>query len=91
MAEYKAIHGFTVQNRTADTDPLNIGQVYYRSDTGDMKVTSRSPYVRNVTVITQGQTTSASDPRGFDSGDAGKGALVDGSVCDHDSETHKHN
>ena len=39
MAKYKAIHGFTVQNRTADTDPLNIGQVYYRSDTGDMKVT----------------------------------------------------
>jgi len=39
MAEYKAIHGFTVQNRTSDTDPLNIGQVYYRSDTGDMKVT----------------------------------------------------
>ena len=39
MAEYKAIHGFTVQNRTADTDPVNIGQVYYRSDTGDMKVT----------------------------------------------------
>jgi len=52
---------------------------------GDMKVTSRSPYIRNVTVITQGQTTSASDPRGFDSGDAGKGALVDGSVCDHDT------
>ena len=39
MAKYKAIHGFTVQNRTADTNPLNIGQVYYRSDTGDMKVT----------------------------------------------------
>ena len=41
-------------------------------------VTSRSPYIQNVSVITQGSATSASDPRGFASGDAGKGALVDG-------------
>ena len=41
-------------------------------------VTSRSPYIRNVTVITQGSVTSASDPRGYDQGDAGKGVLVDG-------------
>ena len=45
----------------------------------------RSPYVRNVTVITQGTTTSASDPRGFASGDAGKGALVDASEVDQGS------
>ena len=47
----------------------------------------RSPYIRNVTVITKGTTTSASDPRGFDSGDAGKGALVDGSVVDQNSRS----
>lgn len=41
-------------------------------------VSTRSPYIQNVSVITQGSTTSASDPRGFASGDAGKGALVDG-------------
>ena len=41
-------------------------------------VTTRSPYIQNVSVITQGTATSASDPRGFASGDAGKGALVDG-------------
>jgi hypothetical protein len=41
-------------------------------------VTSRSPYVQNVSVITAGSVTSASDPRGFAQGDAGKGALVDG-------------
>jgi len=41
-------------------------------------VTTRSPYVQNVSVITQGSTTTADDPRGFASGDAGKGALVDG-------------
>jgi len=41
-------------------------------------VTTRSPYIQNVSVITQGSTTTADDPRGFASGDAGKGALVDG-------------
>jgi hypothetical protein len=44
----------------------------------DTVVTSRSPYVQNVSVITAGSVTSASDPRGFAQGDAGKGALVDG-------------
>ena len=47
---------------------------------GDDANPGRSPYIRNVTVLTKGSTTSASDPRGFDAGDAGKGALVDGSV-----------
>ena len=37
----------------------------------------RSPYIRNITVITKGSTTSANDPRGYDSGDAGRGALID--------------
>ena len=45
-----------------------------------MTVTSRSPYIRNVTVITQGSVTSGSDPRGFLTGDAGKGAYLDGSI-----------
>ena len=70
----------TIQN-------LTITDFYYDSgnDTGyafrfapNTTITSRSPYVQNVTVITKGTTTSASDPRGFASGDAGKGALVDG-------------
>jgi len=47
----------------------------------------RSPYIRNCTVITKGSTTSASDPRGFDSGDAGKGALVDGQVVSSSSRS----
>jgi hypothetical protein len=46
-----------------------------------MTVTSRSPYVQNITVITHGTTVTPEDPRGFASGDAGKGALVDGSVA----------
>ena len=44
----------------------------------DYEATSRSPYIRNITVITNGSTTSVSDPRGFNAGDAGKGAYIDG-------------
>jgi len=32
-------------------------------------------------VITAGSVTSGTDPRGFDQGDAGKGAFLDGSVA----------
>jgi hypothetical protein len=46
----------------------------------NINVTTKSPYIQNVTVITAGSVTSGSDPRGFDAGDAGRGALVDGSV-----------
>ena len=46
---------------------------------------NRSPYIRNISVITQGSVTSAADPRGFDEGDAGKGAYIDGSVADSTS------
>jgi hypothetical protein len=72
----------TIQN-------ITIKDFYYDSgnDTGyafrfapNCIITSRSPYIQNVTVITQGTTTSASDPRGFASGDAGKGALIDGAA-----------
>ncbi len=50
-----------------------------------MTVSSRSPYIRNVSVITAGSTVRLmtnppTDPRGFLSGDAGKGVYADGSV-----------
>jgi hypothetical protein len=51
----------------------------------NFKVVSRSPYIRNVTIITRGSTVSESDPYGFDSNDAGKGVLLDGSVAHADS------
>ena len=48
----------------------------------DFEVTTRSPYIKNVTVITEGSTTNPTlDPRGFDAGDAGKGAYVDGAYA----------
>ena len=42
---------------------------------------NRSPYIRNITVITAGTAVSALDPRGFDAGDAGKGAYIDGAYA----------
>ena len=51
-----------------------------------MTVTSRSPYVRNVSVITSGTVTSPADPRGYDTGDAGRGAYIDGSVVNPSSK-----
>ena len=68
---------------------LTVANFYYDSmnDTGyafrfanNINITAKSPYIQNVTVITQGTVTSVSDPRGYDSHDAGRGALVDGSV-----------
>lgn len=48
-------------------------------------VTSRSPYIRNISVITKGSVTSVSDPLGFLEGDAGRGALIDGSIVNASS------
>ena len=41
----------------------------------------RSAYVQRVTVLNKGSTTSASDPYGFDAGDAGRGAKLDGAIA----------
>jgi len=74
-------------NGEVTIENLTIKDFYYNSgaDTGygfrytaSSVVTSRSPYIRNCTVITKGSVTSVSDPRGFAQGDAGRGALVDG-------------
>ena len=47
----------------------------------DYEVTSRSPYLKNITVITKGSTVTTEDPRGFNAGDAGKGAYIDGAYA----------
>jgi len=54
----------------------NVGHAFRFAN--DTTITTRPPYIENVTVITRGSVTSASDPLGFEQGDAGKGALVDG-------------
>ena len=77
-------------NGESTVEELTIKNFYYDSDNDkgygfrfapNMRVNLRSPYVRNVSVITQGTNITADDPRGYDSGDAGRGALVDGSVA----------
>ena len=83
------LDAFLLNGETTIED-ITVADFYYNSgnDTGyafrfasGFTVTSRSPYIKNVTVITKGSVTSVGDPRGFDQGDAGKGALVDGSVA----------
>ena len=52
----------------------------------DFEVTTRSPYIKNISVITAGSTTTAEDPRGFNAGDAGKGAYIDGAYATANSK-----
>ena len=73
----------TVEDLTISDYRYNSGNntgYAFRFATG-FTVTTKSPYIRNVTVISRGSVTSASDPYGFDSNDAGKGVLLDGSVA----------
>jgi hypothetical protein len=46
------------------------------------KITTRSPYVERLTVITRGSTVSGSDPYGYNTADAGNGAKLDAGVLD---------
>ena len=82
------VHGETlVQNFTLKDfyyDSVNDIGYGFRFAPGG-KVTTRSPYVQNITVITKGSVVSSDDPRGFDQGDAGKGILVDGAVLASDT------
>ena len=84
---------FLMQGDSAVED-VTLKDFYYNSgaNTGhgfrfanNVRIYERSPYVRNVSVITKGTTTSTDDPRGFASGDAGKGCFIDGAVAHSDS------
>jgi len=75
--------GTTVQNLTIKNfyfDSINNKGYAFRF-APNVNIRIRSPYIQNVSVITKGTVTSGSDPLGFDSGDAGKGAYIDGSVA----------
>lgn len=76
-------------NGETTVEDLTVKDFFYDSinDTGhafsfasNFTVTSRSPYIRNVSVLTKGSVTSSGDPLGFDQGDAGRGAKADGSL-----------
>lgn len=71
-------------------DSVNNTGYGFRLKTGYV-VTSRSPYIRNITVITSGSTVRlgtnpVDDPRGFLAGDAGRGAYFSGSVASNTSK-----
>lgn len=84
--EYNNVFELNGQSTISD---LTIKDFYYDSIndvgygfsfTNGALISERSPYVQNVSVITHGSVTSESDPLGFDEGDAGRGAKVDGAL-----------
>ena len=77
----------TIQNITIKNfyfDSINNKGYAFRF-ASNCQIVSRSPYIQNVSVITKGSITSLSDPLGFNTGDAGKGAYIDGSVVNASS------
>ena len=81
-------------NDSSTIQNITIKNFYYDSvnDKGyafafapNASISSRSPYVFNTTVITKGQITTSSDPRGYDSLDAGRAVKCDGAVVDTNS------
>ena len=71
----------TVEDLTIQGFRFSSGTGYAFRFATNFIVTSRSPYIRNVTDNTRGSVTNSGDPYGFDSDDAGKGILADGSVA----------
>jgi len=78
-----------LMNGQTTVEELTIKDMFYNSvnNTGyafrfatGTSITTRSPYVQRVTIINKGSTTSSSDPYGYASADAGRGAYVDGSL-----------
>ena len=57
----------------------NTGYAFRYNTAAMVSVTSRSPYIRNVTVFNKGSGANSNDPYGFLSNNAGRGAYVDGS------------
>jgi phage protein U/cytoskeletal protein CcmA (bactofilin family) len=72
-------------NGETTVEDLTVGNFYspgygFKFAPG-FSVSSRSPYIKNITVITEGTVKTQEDPRGFNAGDAGRGAFLDGSVA----------
>ena len=87
------LDGFLLEGDTGVSD-LTIGEMFYNNinDTGyafrfaeNITIALRSPYIERVTVLNRGSVTSSADPYGYAAGDAGRGALVDGSKVSRSS------
>ena len=81
-------------NGESTVQDLTIKDMFYDSvnDTGyafsyapGTLITSRSPYVKDVSIINRGSVTTSSDPYGYNQGDAGRGIKVDGALVDRNS------
>jgi len=84
---------FLLNDRTT-IESLTIKNFFYNSadNTGyafrfapGAVLATRSPYIKNVSVITNGSNITSEDPRGFLSGDAGAGAYFDRAELDSSS------
>lgn len=80
------LNGF-VLNGESTCEDFTIRDMFYDSieDTGyafsfstTTVVALRSPYIQRVTVLNRGSNPTLTDPYGFLSGDAGRGAIIDG-------------
>lgn len=89
------LDGFLIEGN-CNIEDICVKDFYYDigNDTGyafrlksgyTVDVDGRRPYIQRCSVITKGSTITQSDPRGYASGDAGRGALVDGSIVDVNS------
>jgi hypothetical protein len=88
-----SLNGF-ILNGGSTVEDLTVRDMFYdeTNDTGyafsystTTVITLRSPYVQRVTVLNRGSVTSQADPYGFISGDAGRGAIIDGQYVSRNS------
>lgn len=61
----------------------NTGHAFRLAD--NFTITTKSPYIRNVSVITKGSNITLSDPLSYGTHDAGRGAYIDGRVANPSS------
>jgi hypothetical protein len=82
-------------NGETTIEDLTVGHFFYDAinNTGyafrfaqNFTVTTRSPYIRNISVLTEGSNKLPNDPRSFLTGDAGRGAFLDGSIATSQSK-----
>ena len=73
------IEDLTVKDYFYDSSG-DTGYAFKLKNNYNVATEGRRPYIKGVSVLTKGSVVSASDPRGFNQGDAGRGALIDGAV-----------
>lgn len=84
---FKLNGGSTVEDLTVRDmfyDPID-DKGYAFSYSTTTSISLRSPYVQRVTVLNRGSNVTVSDPYGFQSGNAGRGALIDGQYVSRNS------